>query len=450
MTDAGPIVPPDSDRRALIAVDLGAESCRVSLLRWTQSADGRLKPTIRLVHRLPNGPVRQADGHLRWPFHKLMAGLEDGLRLCARSAPEGIRSIAVDGWAVDYVRMDAQGRALEDPFCYRDERNAAAAANLHATLSSERMRAITGIEIQPLNTVYQLHADHLAGSPANPWLNLPEFCLHHWGAPPVAEITNASHTQLLDLHGAWSPEIFAAADLDLSCAPRLVPAGTHLGRISGPLTATPGLARADLIAPACHDTASAIAGIAETDEDWAYISCGTWSLVGTVLRAPLNSSAVQLDNFTNLRGVGDTICFHKGVNGLWLLKQCMDHWAAEGQPWQLPDLLDAAAKQPAPQCLLEVDQPSLLRVGNMPHTIEALHHTRTLSRISPRSADAPAMVALLLHSLADRYRQVLDRLQAHTGKRFRRIVMVGGGAQNSMLRQLTTERTHLPVVTGTV
>ena len=416
MMDAESIGLPDSDRRALVAVDLGAESCRVSLLRWTRQADGIVAPTIRLMHRLRNGPVRDSDGRLRWPFQKVMAGLEEGLRLCARSAPEGIRSVAVDGWAVDYIRIDSKGEAQEDPLCYRDERNVVSAEDLHATLSPRRMRAITGIEIQPINTVYQLHADRLANLPESPWLNLPEFCLHHWGAPPVAERTNASHTQLLDLDAAWSPEIFTGAGLDLACAPALVPAGSNLGRMSGPITATPGFAHADLIAPACHDTASAVAGISEMDDDWAYISCGTWSLVGTVLRSPLNSAAVQLDNFTNLRGIGDTICFHKGVNGLWLLKQCMDQWAEDGHPWQLGDLLDAAAKQPAPQHLLEVDEPSLLSVGNMPQKIHALQQTRTLSGVSPRSADAPAMVALLLHSLANRYHQVLDRLQLHTGK----------------------------------
>ena len=213
-----PIIP---GRRASIAVDLGAESCRVSLLRWQEDA-----PSLTLVHRFPNGPVRATDGSLRWPLDTILTEVDKGVRRCAELAPEGIRSLGVDGWAVDYVRLDRDGNVLEPPFCYRDERNALAAATLHQHVSSERLREIAGIEQQPLNTLYQLYADHLSGRPATRWLNLPEYLLFRWGAEPVAEYTNASHTELVDLYAAnWSREIFRAAVLDLTCAPRLVPPG---------------------------------------------------------------------------------------------------------------------------------------------------------------------------------------------------------------------------------
>ncbi len=208
-----------SDTRASIAVDLGAESCRVCLLRWT---DGR--PSIQVAHRIANNP-REIDGGLHWDLSAIVNGLEDGLRQCAALAPEGIRSIAVDGWAVDYVRVDANGAPLADPFCYRDRRTVESERSAHRLCSRERMRELTGVQILPLNTVYQLHADSIARLPdsdseAQQWLNLPEYLLAHWGGARVSEYTNATHTGLVDLHTKqWCPEIFSALHLNLNRAP---------------------------------------------------------------------------------------------------------------------------------------------------------------------------------------------------------------------------------------
>jgi rhamnulokinase len=433
------------DERASIAVDLGAESCRVSLFRLING-----EPDLQLVHRFPNGPVRATDGSLRWPLQTILDGVEHGVRLAAQLAPEGVSSIAVDGWSVDYVQVDREGQALEDPFCYRDERNIASANQLHQRISVERMREITGIEQQPLNTLYQLYADKLSGKPPSRWLNLPEYLLYRWGAEPVAEHTNASHTQLVDLFSEnWSREIFQAAELSLTCAPRIIPPGTILGKLSGPLASLPGLGDTDLIAPACHDTASAIAGIAETGEDWAYISCGTWSLVGTLNSKPLNSPGVRQDNFTNLGAVGGMTCFHKSINGMWVLKQCMDHWAEDDrEPWSIVDLLSKVDLHEAPVDLLHMDDPELLGMGDMPARINAQLRARGLGCLSEHSKEAPGMVCLLLHSLAARYAQVIERIRIHTGKDLRRIVMVGGGAQNATLRRLTAEHTGLQVIMG--
>ncbi len=443
MSEAAPTRAP-ADQRASIAVDLGAESCRVSLLRWI---DGR--PELQLVHRFINGPTRVADRSLRWPFAEILRGLEDGIRTCARLAPEGVRSLAVDGWAVDYIRLNENGVAIEEPFCYRDERTLAATAALHARVAPERLREITGIEQRPLNTLYQLYADKLEGRDAVRWLNLPEYCLHRWGAEPIAEYTNASHTELVDLYARnWSREIFRAAGLDITCAPRIVPPGTLLGKLTGPLAGVGGLGDVELIAPACHDTASAIAGIAETGDDWAYLSCGTWSLVGTLTRGPLNSPSVRADNFTNLGAVGGATCFHKSVNGMWMLKQCTEHWSRTHSPWELADLLRAAEAEPAPRHLLRVDDPSLLGLGDMPGRINAQLAAAGQPPIPPQRDTAPATVSLLLHSLAARYAEVLERVRVHSGKPLQRLVMVGGGAQNAMLRRLTAETTGLEVVAG--
>ena len=437
-------VPTPSDRRASIAVDLGAESCRVSLLRWHGD-----QATISLVHRFPNAP-RETDGHLHWDLAAIERGVEAGLRRCAEIATEGIRSIAVDGWAVDYVRCDESGRALDDPFCYRDARNAAAEQSLHKQISAERLRELTGIQLLSINTLYQQHADVLAKTPAgHHWLNIPEYLLSRWGGSPVAELTNATHTQMLDLYERrWCAEIFEAAGLDITKAAHLVPPGTDVGRLTGDLAKLPAFQDTMLIAPACHDTASAIAGIPATGNDWAYISSGTWSLVGTLLEQPRNGDLAAVENFTNLGAVGDRVCFHKNVNGMWLIKQCMDAWAAAGKAWAIADLVAAAEEVPVPDGLLDVDEPDLLLAGHMPQRINAQRKRMGLEPLDESPENAPQIACLIFHSLAARYAAVLDRIEFHGGKRLKRLFIVGGASQNEFLNRLTQQATGLEVFRG--
>jgi rhamnulokinase len=437
-----------SDPRALVAVDLGAESCRVSLLRWHEG-----HPSIELVHRFPNSPRElpaEQGGGLRWDLAMIVGGVEAGLRKAATLAPEGIRSIAVDGWAVDYVRVDAKGTPLADPYCYRDERTIKAERSAHRRCTHERMRELTGIQILRINTVYQLHADTLAGSPeGQQWLNLPEYLLSHWGGARVAEYTNATHSQLVELFKKqWCREIFQSLQLDLACAPKLVPPGTDVGKLTGPLAELPAFGDTTLIAPACHDTASAIAGIPATGNDWAYISSGTWSLVGTLIEQPRNGAAAASDNFTNLGAVGDRICFHKNVNGMWLIRQCMDQWTLDGKTWHIADLVAAAELVECPQGLLDVDESDLLLPERMPQRINAQRVKRGLEPLDERPENAPQFASLIFHSLAARYAKVLDRVATLTGKKLKRLYIVGGASQNAFLNRLTQEATRLEVYRG--
>jgi rhamnulokinase len=433
-----------ADKRASIAVDLGAESCRVSLLRWRER-----RPEITLVHRFANAP-RESEGGLHWDLKMIEAGLEEGLRRCAAIASEGVRSIAVDGWAVDYVRVDAEGKALEDPFCYRDERTIKAERALYRRIGPERLRELTGVQLIRINTLYQLYADQLQGLPeGRQWLNLPEYVLSRWGGARVSEYTNATHTGMVELDlRQWSREVFSAAHLDLAGAAKLVPPGTEIGKLSGPLAELPALRDTVLIAPACHDTASAIAGIPATGNDWAYISSGTWSLVGTLLEEPRNDALAAQENFTNLGAVGGRICFHKNVNGMWLIRQCMETWAAEGRVWAVPELVAAAEKTAMPQGVLDVDDPDLLLAGRMPQRINAQRVRRGLEALDEGPENAPAFASLIFHSLAARYAQVLDRVAFHSGKKLTRLFVVGGASQNDFLNRLTREATGLEVFRG--
>jgi rhamnulokinase len=434
---------PSHDRRASIAVDLGAESCRVSLLRWLGG-----QPAITLVHRFANAP-REIDGALRWDLAMIEAGLDEGLRKCAAIATEGVRSIAVDGWAVDYVRVDPNNHPLADPICYRDERTIHSKQALHQKISPSKLRELTGIQVLRINTLYQLYADVLSGLPDTPWLNLPEYILSRWGAAPVAEYTNATHTHLIDLvTRQWSKEIFQSAHLNVASAPNLVPPGTQIGKLRGPLAELPAFRDTLLIAPACHDTASAIAGIPASGDDWAYISSGTWSLVGTLLDQPQNGVEAAAENFTNLGAVGGQICFHKNVNGMWLLRQCMDAWASIGHAWTIPDLVAAAEKIPSPRDLLDVDDPDLLLAGNMPQRINAQRVRQGLTALDDSPENAPVFASLIFHSLAAQYAKVLDRVALHSGKRLKRLFVVGGASKNDFLNRLTQEATGLELHRG--
>lgn len=430
------------DHRALVAVDLGAESCRVSLLRWVEE-----KPALTLVHRFANAPCER-NGHLYWDLAMIEAGIDEGMRKCAQIAVEGIRSVAVDGWAVDYVRIDANGHALADPFCYRDERTISAMEELHHLLGAARLRELTGIQIVRLNTLYQLVADRQLGlAPGHRWLNLPEYMLFRWGGAPVAEYTNATHTGMVELYAReWSGEILDAAKLH--GVPDIVPPGTIIGTLAGPLAALPAFKDTVLIAPACHDTASAIAGIPATGNDWAYISGGTWSLIGTVIAQPRNTAETAKENFTNLGAVGTRICFHASVSGMWLLRQCMETWTKNGRAWDLTELIAAAERSPRPDGLLNVDEEDFLLPGDMPQRINAQRARQHLPPLDEHVDNAPAFANLIFHSLAARYAIALDRVAFHSGKVLKRVFLVGGASQNEYLNRLTHQATGLEIHRG--
>jgi rhamnulokinase len=431
-------------RKALVAVDLGAQSCRISLLRWNRGV-----PKIEVVHRFANAPVPANDG-LRWDIEAIFNGVVTGLRSCAARAPEGIASIAVDGWAVDYVRLDAAGNPAALPFCHRDPRTEIAENKVHSILPPSRLYSLTGIQILRINTLYQLYADKLAGSdPSLPWLNLPEFITYRLCGKRVSEYTNATHTGLVQLGThSWCGEIFRELHLDISAAPEIVPSGSVLGPVLGEIADLPAFRETQVIVPACHDTASAVAAIPASGDDWAFISSGTWSLVGTVLDFPCVNGDARSLNFTNLGGVGGKICFLKNVNGLWLLRQCMDEWELQGSHWRLPELLSHCASLPSPTVLINVDDPQLMLPGNAIAKINAQMAKLGQPGFGTDDAAILSLANTILHSMAARYAEVLSSIGALTGKKLRRLFIVGGGNQNTLLNRLTAQHTGLEVILG--
>ena len=432
------------DLPAIVAIDLGAESCRVSLLVW----DGR-KPRIELVYRFRNAPVER-DGGLYWNLDRICEGLDDGLGRCAELADGQIASIGVDGWAVDYVRLDADGVPLGAPYCYRDTRNEIAEEEIRQRISAEEIFSLSGVQPLRINTMNQLVADRRAGVLQDaPWVNLPEYVLMRLGGERIAEFSNATHTGLIDAKTqTWSKELFERCGLDITAAPAVVSTGKVLGRVRGPLSQLKVFENARLIAPCCHDTASAVAGIPLYGDDWAYISSGTWSLVGTLLDHSVTSREAFQAGFTNLGAAGDQVCFHKNVNGMWLLKQCLAQLCPDGDPWPMKDLIAAAENLSVPENLLDVDAPELLLHGGMASRINAQLASKGLAPIEEHASAMPRYASLIFHSLAARYGEVLRNAAALSGKNLKRLSIVGGGSLNEFLNRLTSEATGLELICG--
>jgi rhamnulokinase len=386
---------------------------------------------------------------MHWPLGAILAGLEEGLRKAAQAAPEGIASIAVDGWSVDYLRLAPNGRPLHDPFCYRDERTIAAKDAADLIVPPPAIFAQTGAQPLRINTVYQFLADSAATDTTAPWIMFPEYILYWLGGRRVAEYTNATHTGLVDIKtGDWSRDLFAQLGIPIEAAPPIVPAGTILGRIQGPLAALPAFRDTQLIVPACHDTASAIAGIPSSLDSTAYICSGTWSLVGTIVPAAITTPEAMAARYTNQGAAAGGFCFHTNVNGMWLIRQCRNAWAAQGRGWTIEDLVQKAAVCKTPEGTIDVDAEPLLLDSDMPARINAELAQRGLPAISDTAGNEPAFARLIFESLASRYAAALANLEQMLDRKLQRIHILGGGSRNHLLTSLTARRTGLPVESG--
>lgn len=424
-----------------VAIDLGAGSGRAMLGRLGD--DGLL---LREVHRFRYEP-RERDGHLRWDFAALLTGVREGLKAAAAAARElggRVHSVGVDSWAVDYALVRADGALVEDPVCYRDDRTADAMDEVFRLVSRNEIFARTGIQFQPFNTIFQLHAHARAGLPAEAarLLMIPDAVHHELTGVAAGERTNASTTQLLNAAtGDWDSELFRRLRLPLALMPEVRAAGTHLGPLREALQHELGLPGAAVIAPATHDTGSAVAGT-PLGEGWAYVSSGTWSLVGVERPAPLNTPAVAQANFTNEAGAFRTTRFLKNVMGLWILESSRKEWP----PHPYEELLADVARLPGPAGLIDPDHPRFFNPPSMAREVAA-----ALAESGQPVADHPVHLArVVLDSLARRYAEVVETIEKLTGKRVEGIHVVGGGSLNGYLNQATADAAGRPVVAGPV
>jgi rhamnulokinase len=425
------------------AVDLGASSGRVMVARV---APDRLD--LQEAHRFPNRPVRTA-GTLHWDVLALYAGVLDGLRAAGRDAGR-IDGIGIDSWAVDYGLLDADGALLGNPVHYRDTRHASAVAAVHAVVPPAELYRVSGVQHLPFNTVFQLAARRgtVQLTAARRLLLVPDLLAYWLTGSEGAELTNASTTGLLDAAAReWSWTLVDRLGLPRRIFPPITQPGERLGELRDDVLAETGLAGpVPVTAVGSHDTASAVVGVPATSERFAYISCGTWSLVGVELDRPVLTEAGRTAGFTNELGVDGTVRYLRNVMGLWLLQESLRTWAAAGLPADLPDLLAAAARVPAFTAVVDPDDDRFLPPGDMPARI---------ADVCARTGQTPPQgqaetVRCILDSLALAYRRTVRRAAELSGRDVEVVHLVGGGARNTLLCQLTADACGLPVVAGPV
>jgi rhamnulokinase len=424
--------------RSFAAVDLGAESGRVVLGRLAE--DGL---HLDELHRFANRPLRTPTG-LHWDIDALLAEVLTGLR---RAVAAGrVDGVGVDAWGVDYALLDANGKPAGPPFHYRDSRTAGAVERTHARVPRADLYAATGIQTMPINTVYQLAAEPpgaLAG--AARLALIPDLMAHRLSGRLVNERTVASTTGLLDARtGEWASALIRRLGLPAHLfAGDLVEPGVTLGPT---LAAHDGCAGVPVHVVAGHDTASAFVPLPLDDDRAAVLVSGTWSLLGVECSGPVLGEAALAANVTNERGAGGRIRLLRNVMGLWLVQECRRAWAAAGAPLPYAELLHAAGTATGEAALVDPDDQRFLAPGDMPARIAAA--CRESRQPEP---DGPAQtLRTVLASLACKYRLVLEELEAVTRRRIERLHVVGGGARNALLRQLTADVTGRPVIAGPV
>jgi len=430
------------------AADLGATSGRVMA---AEIGAGTLR--LEEVHRFPNGgvPIR---GSVLWDVLGLYRGLVDGVREVAAGGP--LHGIGIDSWAIDYGLLDRDGALLGNPYSHRDPRTEGVAAQVVAEIGAEEMYAVTGLQQLPFSTLYQLVAARgtAALESAQTLLLLPDLIAYWLTGELGAERTNASTTQLYDVRtGTWSRELAKRLGLPWSILPPLREAGSVIGPLLPEVAADLGVAAGaavPVIAVGSHDTASAVVGVPFGSEPAAYISSGTWSLVGLELDQPVLTEEARLADFTNEGGVDGTIRFLKNVMGLWVLSESVRFWQAAGVPGtDLPTLLAGAAHHPG-GAVVDIDDRSLLPVGTatdpMPARLVALARAT-----GPGLEEDPiAVTRCILDSLALAYRRHLRTAAALAGRDVEVVHVVGGGARNELLCQLTADACGRPVLAGPI
>ena len=428
----------------MAAVDLGAESGRVVLGRF----DGA-RLTLEEVHRFRNEPVL-LKGRLRWDLLRLFLEVQQGLAQARRAAGRPLASVAVDTWGVDFGLLAEDGELVGSPYHYRTLADEATTSEAFAVVPARRIFETTGIQLIPINTLFQLVELRRVA----PWmleaarrlLMLPGVFTHLLGGERVDEFTIATTSQLYDPRaGDWSWSLLDAFGLPRRLFGGVVPPGTVVGWVADEVAAETGLSGTAVAYAAGHDTACAVAAVPTSGEaGWAYISSGTWSLVGVEVPAPVITDAVFSANLSNEGGVFGTFRLLRNVMGLWLLQECRRRWEQEGAGLSYEELTRLAAAAIPRRSFVDPDDRRFLRPGDMVAHIQAF----CLETGQPAPAERGEVVRTILESLALKYRWVLETLERVAGVRIDRVHVVGGGSRNALLCQLTADVTGRPVIAG--
>jgi rhamnulokinase len=435
-------------QKVYLAVDLGAESGRVIAGIW----NGK-KLQLDEIHRFPNGGVWLGES-LRWDVMRLWAEIHNGLALAGKKFGSKIVSVGADTWGVDFVLLNKQNEILGQPYHYRDARTRGALEHAFKKVPRAEIYAQTGIQFMELNSLYQLLAwqEHSPAilDAADTLLFMPDFL--HWAmcGAKLAEFTIASTSQCVHpIKHDWSLPLLNKLGLPTHFLPPIVPPGTTLGTIRNSLAERTGLTGVKVVAPPSHDTASAVAGVPTANtgaSNWAYISSGTWSLMGVeVKNAVLSARALEL-NMTNEGGIDGTYRLLKNIMGLWLVQQCKRSFDAAGGNFDYAQLAALAAQVPPCRSIVDANDPRFLNPPDMPKAIQTF--CRETKQPVPKTPGE--LVRCAYESLALKYREVLGSLEELTGIPIDVIHIVGGGSQSRLLNQFTADACQRPVVAGPV
>ncbi|HEX5221908.1 MAG TPA: rhamnulokinase family protein [Verrucomicrobiae bacterium] len=435
-------------KKIYLAVDLGAESGRVMAGLW----NGK-QLRLEEIHRFPNGPVALGET-IRWDVMRLWAEIQNGLTLAHKKFGKQIVSVGADTWGVDFVLLNKQDEILGQPYHYRDARTRGALEKTFKKVPRAEIFAQSGLQFMELNSLYQLlawkeHSPDLLDA-TDTLLFIPDFL--HWAmcGAKRAEFTIASTSQFVHpVHRNWSLPLLKKLGLPTHFLPRIVPPGSELGTLRKSFSERTGLSGVKVIAPPSHDTASAVAGVptANTGKaNWAYISSGTWSLMGVeAKKAVLSPRGLEL-NMTNEGGVDGTYRLLKNIMGLWLVQQCKRSFDAAGKTYDYARLAALAAKAKPFRSIVNLNDPHFLNPPDMPKAIQ--NFCRETKQPVPRTE--AELVRCCYESLALKYREVLGSLEELTGERIDVIHIVGGGSQSQLLNQFAADACQRPVVTGPV
>ncbi len=430
------------ERHHFLAFDLGAESGRAILGTLEES-----RLTTRELNRFPNRPVSLL-GHYHWNILDLHEKIKESLILGLKEAAVQPESIGIDTWGVDFGLLSRDGSLLGFPYSYRDSRTAGAMEELTSRIPAAQIYAWTGVQFLRFNTLFQLYSMVRDRSPyldlAAHLLFMPDLFNYFLTGEKTTEFTIASTSQMLDpRRRVWCEPLLEVLNLPLEILPEVISPGTVIGPLEREIARQTGLADTLVIATAGHDTAAAIAAVPALEEGWAYISSGTWSLMGVETPMPMINEEARQANFTNEGGVAGTIRFLKNITGLWLIQQCRREWSSKS-PLSYEEITRLAESAPPLKSLIDPDWADFL---NPPSMTEAIRDF-CLRTGQPVPATASEIVRCVLESLALKYRFALDQIRRLTETEIRCIHLIGGGSKNKLLCQFTADATGLPVIAG--
>lgn len=425
-----------------LAFDIGAESGRAIL---GALADGQL--SIQQISRFANGTL-EVNGHLHWNIYRLFEEIKNALQACAAQHTDKPASIAIDTWAVDFGLVGREGDILGLPFAYRDHRTAGMMEEMFKMVPQERLYQLTGIQMLPFNTIFQLLAMARNRSSllqiAQHLLFIPDLLSYLLTGEKKSEFTLATTSQLYNpLKHNWEKELLKAIGVSRALMPEVVAPATRLGVLLPVIARETGMQQVPVVACASHDTGSAVAAVPAQGQDWAYLSSGTWSLMGVEVHAPVITAQTQQLNFTNEGGVSGTFRLLKNIMGLWLVQQCRRAWLAQRQ-YTYEELMQLAASAAPGKSWIDPDSPGFLNPPDMPAAVQT-YCQRTGQAVPQSHAQ---IIRCVYESLALKYRLVLEQLKQVHSQKISRLHIVGGGANNTLLCQWTANATGLPVFAG--